>query len=147
MEIKASIEDLMQVKKMQVDAIKAIGFRGAGPQDEEKLFANLRYRKNEISHRINDYEYLIISPHGLYVAAAVSEQGNIPAGMEQITIPADTYQVFRFDEKYIGDFWDFFCNPSAQVKYNLNVDKIRFEIFKEDLQPQGVTEIYFPTNG
>ncbi|MBP1994875.1 effector binding domain-containing protein [Paenibacillus eucommiae] len=147
MDSKTNIETLMQVKQFQMNAIQTIGFRGDGPQDEQKLFAALKARKVEIPHRINEHEYLIISPDGLYAAAAVSTIGIVPEGMVQITIPADGYQVFRFEEKYIGDFWDFFCNKPAQDKYNLNVDKIRFEIFKEDLQPQGVTEIYFPING
>ena len=49
MNIKASIEDMMQVKKIQVNAIQAIGFRGDGPQDEQKLFSNLKERKRYLS--------------------------------------------------------------------------------------------------
>ncbi|QYR24378.1 GyrI-like domain-containing protein [Paenibacillus sp. sptzw28] len=62
------------------------------------------------------------------------------------TIQADEYAVFRFEEKHIADFWDYFCSIDNQALYNLNIEKPRFEIFNKELQPKGVTEIYFPTH-
>ncbi|MDF2651149.1 MAG: hypothetical protein K0Q73_6954 [Paenibacillus sp.] len=146
MGVQVKMEELMQVRIVSIEAIEAIGFRGRGPEDEKKLFADLRSRMTEIQNRKDDHEYLIIGPEGLFAAAAVTNTEFIPEGMVLITIPADEYNVFRFEEKYIGDFWNYFSNPDAQAEYILDCDKIRFEIFKEELQPKGVTEIYFPVN-
>ncbi|MCC3372919.1 GyrI-like domain-containing protein [Cohnella sp. REN36] len=84
----------MQVKQIQLAAIQTIGFRGEGIQDEHKLFRQLKSRKNEIEHRIDEHAYLVISPDGLYVAAAVARFGAIPEGMESVTIPAGRIKCF-----------------------------------------------------
>lgn len=146
MSVQVDMDEVLQVRELQLEAIELIGFKGKGPEDEQKLFANLKSRKNEIANRLDENEYLVITPTGLIVASAVSNVADVPEGMIHSTIPADKYVVFRFEEKFIGDFWRHFSNPHSQASYNLNCDKIRFEIFKEELQPEGITEIYFPTN-
>lgn len=147
MSVQVNMDEVLQVKNIQLLAIEVIGFIGNGPEDEIELFAEMKLRKDEIENRIDENEYLVITPDGLIVASAVPNVDIIPVGMVHVTIPADEYVVFRFEEKFIGDFWDHFSSPQSQAKYNLNCDKIRFEIFKEELQPKGITEIYFPTNG
>jgi predicted transcriptional regulator YdeE len=145
--VQTGMEQAMQVRTIVTEPVKLVGFMSAnGPQDERMLFERLQARKSEIAGRTGEEEYLVIVPGGLIVAAPVSDITDVPEGMIGYTIEADEYVVFRFEEKFIGDFWDYFCNPANQNKYNLNIDKPRFEIFRSDLQPQGVTEIYFPTN-
>lgn len=144
MTIQARIEDAFQVKRVRLDSAEIVGFKGMGLQDEHLLFEQLQARKHEIAHQISDEEYLVISPKGLVVGVRVSQVVELPEKMVHITIPADDYMIFRFEEKMIGDFWEYFSKTNNRAKYKLDCDKMRFEIFKEELQPKGMTEIYVP---
>jgi len=144
--VNENIEEFMQVRYEKREAVLVVGVKGDGPQDENRLFAELESGKNEIVNKKNENQYLVIIPNGLIVGHAVTELGSIPEGMISFVIPADEYAVCRFEEKYIGSFWGQICKVPIQTKYNLNFIKPRFEIFVEHLQPQGMTEIYIPTS-
>jgi predicted transcriptional regulator YdeE len=115
-------------------------------KDERVLLAQLRARRAEIVNLQSEDEYLVIVPGGLLVAAPVTAIADVPEGMVGYIIQADEYVVFRFEEKHIRDFWSYFSSIDNQSLYNLNIEKPRFEIFNKELQPAGMTEIYFPTH-
>ncbi|WP_158302066.1 effector binding domain-containing protein [Paenibacillus mesophilus] len=146
--VKVNIDEFMQVRFERREAVSVVGVKGGGPDDENRLFDEIKARGDEIAHKKNLNHYLVIIPNGLIIAHEVTESdGPIPEGMVGFTIPADEYAVCRFEERYIGSFWGHICKEPVKSKYNLNFTKPRFEIFAEHLQPQGVTEIYIPTNG
>lgn len=146
--VQVNIDEFMQVRFERREALCVVGVKGGGPDDEKRLFEEIKARSGEIANKKNDDHVLVIIPNGLIIANEVMESdGPIPDGMVGFTIPADEYAVCRFEEKYIGSFWGKICKEPVKSKYNLNFTKPRFEIFTEHLQPRGVTEIYIPTNG
>ncbi|MCQ6562494.1 effector binding domain-containing protein [Paenibacillus mendelii] len=147
MTVKVNLEDLIEVRTAVTEHVHLVGLRGANDYEVEKrMFAELKERIDEIPNRVGSDEYLVIFCDGLLVAAQVTEFGDLPEGMAAYTLEPDEHVVFRFEEKHICEFWDYFCSEDNQAKYNLNIAKPRFEIFKESLQPAGMTEIYFPTH-
>ncbi|UVI30854.1 effector binding domain-containing protein [Paenibacillus spongiae] len=147
MTVQINLEELIQVRTAVTEKVHLVGLKGANDYEVEKrMFAELKARNDEIPNRIGADEYLVIFGDGLLVAAQVTEFGQLPEGMTAYTLEPDEHAVFRFEEKHICAFWEYFCSPDNQAKYNLNIDKPRFEIFKESLQPAGMTEIYFPTH-
>ncbi|PYI57123.1 GyrI-like domain-containing protein [Paenibacillus flagellatus] len=138
------IRDMMEVRRTKVGAIRCVGFQGSGPADEKRLFGELEARLHDISPRRSDNPHLIVIPNGLIVAVEVDEAGPVPEGAVAFTIPEDEYIVFRFEEKYIGDFWSSICSAENRRLYPFDLDRPRFEIFAPHLQPEGMTEWYFP---
>ncbi|GAA4838685.1 hypothetical protein GCM10023310_15590 [Paenibacillus vulneris] len=126
-----------------------VGVQNPLPQsyeDEKQLFARLDARKHEISGPLDENTYMLIHENGsrMTVGLRVDQPEEIPEGMVSLHLPDEEYAVFRFEEKYICSFWQFFCTPAHQKKYGLDIAKARFETFNETLQPRGITEIYFP---
>ena len=104
-----NIEDVWITRSERYGTRFIIGVQNQMPQsfeDEQRLFATLKDRTNEI--------------------------------------PEQEYEVFRFEEKHIGAFWQYLCSQENQEKYGLDIVKARYEIFNDALQPHGITEIYYP---
>ncbi len=137
----------MQVRTEKQKAVQLIGFQGYNLEDQHKLFEQMKQNFNAITTKKSENQYLVILP-GLFplVAVEVNETNDVPEGMTTYIIPEDEYVIFRFEEKYIGDFWSSICTEENQAKYNIDLSKPRYEIFTSSLQPTGVTEWYFPTN-
>lgn len=142
-EIKVRIESLPN--------LHFIGIRVSPPGQDvvaiKALWDELESKLPVIENRINIGVTYEISDDRFAVAVAVTDIGRVPDGLVAISIPAGDYAVFHFEEKYIGDFWSSFCpNPEIKAKYRLNYATPRFEVFNQELQPNGYTEVYIPTN-
>lgn len=141
-EIKVRIEKLPE--------LHFVGIRVAPPGHDvaaiKALWDQLESKLPDMDNRINEGVTYEISDDKFAVAVAVSDFGRIPEGLVAISVPAGDYAVFHFEETHIGDFWCSFCpNPEIKAKYRLNYAAPRFEVFKQDLQPNGYTEVYMPT--
>jgi predicted transcriptional regulator YdeE len=146
MQSNVIIHNVMQVRTSKLKAVELIGFQGNNLDDQHRLSVLLNQRVSEISSKVSDNKYLVILPGLLpLVAVEVNDTSAVPEGMVAFTIPEDEYVIFRFEEKYIGDFWSSICTEENQSKYNIDLSKPRYEIFTANLQPRGVTEWYFPT--
>lgn len=147
MKDNVTIQDVMQVRNAKrLEAINLIGFKGDDLDDQHRLFALMDEMVGEINTQKSDNQYLVILPGLLpFVGVEVNETSDVPDGMTTYSIPEDEYVIFRFEEKYIGDFWNSICTKENQTKYHIDLSKPRYEIFKLDLQPTGVTEWYIPT--
>jgi predicted transcriptional regulator YdeE len=144
------MEDLWSVRRERLGNRWLIGVQNQIPQsyeDEQRLFATLKARRDEIQHQTADPNtYMVIHDDGskMTVALMVSRIGDIPEGMVSLNLPEEEYEVFRFEEKHICSFWQYFCETDHRNKYGVNAAKARFETFNDTLQPNGVTEIYYP---
>lgn len=144
------MEQLWTIRSEQFKERFLIGLQNLLPQsyeDEQKLFAKLAARKNEIMEQTLDANtYMAIHDNGskMTVGLMVNELGEVPEGMVSLVIPDEEYIVFRFEVKHICSFWQFFCEEGNQKKYEVDVVKARYETFNDSLQPNGMTEIYFP---
>lgn len=147
MQGNVNIQNVMQVRIAKLEAIKLIGFQGDNLDDQHRLFSQMDEKLREITKMKSAYQYLVILP-GFFplVAVEVYETTDVPEGMTAYTIPEDEYVIFRFEEKYIGDFWNSICTEENQSKYNIDLSKPRYEVFTPSLQPTGITEWYIPTN-
>ncbi|WP_338554241.1 effector binding domain-containing protein [Paenibacillus sp. KS-LC4] len=146
MQENVNIQNVMQVRVAKLESVKLIGFQGEHLDDQHKLFAQMDARAKEISQKKNGNQYLVILP-GLIpiVAVEVNDTSDVLEGMTAYTIPEDEYVIFKFEEKYIGDFWSSICTEENQSKYNIDLSKPRYEVFTHSLQLAGVTEWYIPT--
>lgn len=126
------------------------GWRFLITEDYEDVWfdeATLKARREEIQDQAADHNtYMVIHDNGskMTVGLLVNRVGEVPEGMVSMTLPEEEYEVFRFEEKHICSFWQFFCEQDNQKKYGVDAAKARFEIFNDGLQPNGVTEICFP---
>lgn len=145
--INVNIEEMMKVRFEKRETVFVVGVKGAGPKDQKRLFEEMNTRGHEIVNKKSENIYIVTGLHGLIIAHEVSEFGTVPEGMVSFTIPADEYAICFFEEKYIGSFWSQLHKDPVKSKYNLSMEKPRYEILAEHLQPIGVTEIYVPTNG
>ncbi|MNZ60871.1 Bacterial transcription activator, effector binding domain [compost metagenome] len=145
MQGNVNIQNVMQVRIARLEAVKLIGFQGESLDDQHRLFTQMDERANAISQKKSENQYLVILP-GLIplVAVEVNETSDMLEGMTAYTIPEDEYVIFKFEEKYIGDFWSSICTEENQAKYNIDLSKPRYEVFTPSLQPTGVTEWYIP---
>lgn len=142
----ALLEEKMQIETVWFDRLDVVGYPGKGPGDEPRMFEHLAEGRDKIANRSDDNTYLVMNTGPLTAAVAVSEVGAIPEGFVHLTIGAGEYVRFRFEEQYVGRFWDFWCgNRSAQVKYNVDHGKQKFEIFNEELKKAGLVEYYVST--
>ncbi|WP_082053511.1 GyrI-like domain-containing protein [Gordoniibacillus kamchatkensis] len=145
-----NMETLWTIRTEQFKERSFIGLQNPLPQsyeDEQRLFATLAARRNEImGQTLDGNTYMVIHDNGskMTVGLMVTQLGEIPDGMVSLNLPDEEYVVFRFEEKHICSFWQFFCDRENQKKYELDVVKARFETFNDSLQPNGITEIYFP---
>lgn len=145
-----NMEELWIVRRERFGKRILIGVQNLLPQsyeDEKHLFATLDDRKDEIQDQIMDNNtYMVIHDHGtkMTVGVFVSHIQEVPEGMVSLTLPEEEYEVFRFEEKHICSFWQFFCDQDHQKKYGLDAVKARYETFNDTLQPNGMTEIYYP---
>jgi predicted transcriptional regulator YdeE len=150
MTTQLNMEEVWTTRSEKLGNRMFVGVQNQLPQtyeDEIRLFELIDLRKEEIKDHIHDENtYMIIHEEGskMTVAVRVNECKDIPDGMVLLSLPEESYQVFRFEEKYICDFWKYFCELENQNKYNLSTVKARFETFNSSLQPNGITEIYFP---
>ena len=139
------MQNVLQVSNVKLDEVKLIGFMGDNLDDQHRLFVLMDERIEQINSRKSDNHFFVILPGLLpLVAVEVKEAINVPNGMTAFHIPEDEYVIFRFEEKYIGDFWDSICSIENQTKYNIDLSKPRYEMFKPDLQSTGFTEWYIP---
>lgn len=140
------MQDEMQIRTAKLEAVKLIGFKGVSLDDQHRLFTLMEEMMGQIIARKSDNQYLVILPGLLpLVAVEVNEINHVPDGMTAFLIPEDEYVIFRFEEKYIGDFWDSICTIDNQTRYNIDLSKPRYEIFTSNLQSSGFTEWYIPT--
>jgi predicted transcriptional regulator YdeE len=145
-----NIEELWTTRTEEYGRRQFVGVRNRLPQsyeDEQRLFATLQIRKEEIADRSTDGNmYMIIHDNGsnMTVAFRVDRIADLPQDMVSLELPEEEYVVFRFEEKHICSFWEYFCDVNHQQKYGVDVVKARYETFNEVLQPNGMTEIYFP---
>jgi predicted transcriptional regulator YdeE len=145
-----NMEELWTTRSEQYGMRLIIGVQNQLPQsyeDEQHLFATLKARKNEIRDQTMDGNtYMVIHDNGskMTVGLMVNFIREVPEGMVSLTLPEEEYEIFRFDEKHICSFWQYFCVQDNQKKYELDVVKARYETFNDSLQPHGITEIYFP---
>jgi predicted transcriptional regulator YdeE len=127
-----------------------VGLQNQLPQsyeDEQQLFTTLEARKNEIMGQTMDGNtYMVIHDNGskMTVGLSVNQLGEVPDDMVSLILPDEEYVVFRFEENHICSFWQYFCDQNNQKKYQLDTVKARFETFNDSLQPNGITEIYYP---
>ena len=139
------MQDILQVRNVKLDEVKLIGFMGDNLDDQHRLFVLMDEKIEQINSRNSDNQFLVILPGLLpLVAVEVKETINVPDGMTEFNIPEDDYVIFRFEEKYISDFWESICTIENQTKYNIDFSKPRYEIFTQDLQSTGFTEWYIP---
>jgi predicted transcriptional regulator YdeE len=145
--------DMEQLWTIRTERFKKryfIGLQNQLPQsyeDEQRLFATLEDRRNEIMGQTMDGNtYMVIHDNGskMTIGLMVNQPGEVPEGMVSLVLPDEEYVVFRFEEKHICSFWQYFCDQDNQKKYELDVVKARFETFNDSLQPNGITEIYYP---
>lgn len=147
---QTDIEVQWTIRTAQIPKMLLIGVQNSLPQsyeDEQKMFASIDSRKEEIKGRVQDlHTYMVIHDHGskMTVGLRVDQPDEIPGEMVSLVVPEEEYVIFRFEEKHICLFWEFFCDPENQQKYGVDVGKARFETFNDSLQPNGITEIYFP---
>lgn len=145
-----NMEELWTIRRGKEGKRLFVGVQNQLPQsheDEQRLFATLEARKEEIKNQVMDGNtYMIIHDNGtrMTVAYKINCLDLIPEGMVSLMLPEEEYEVFRFEEKHICSFWQYFCDPHHQQKYGVDVVKARFETFNDMLQPHGITEIYFP---
>jgi Bacterial transcription activator, effector binding domain. len=139
------MQDVLQVRTVKLDEVKLIGFTGDNLDDQHRLFVLMDEKIEQINTRISDNHFLVILPELItLVAVEVKETINVPNGMTAFLIPEDDYVIFKFEEKYVSDFWESICTIENQTKYNIDLSKPRYEIFKPDLQSNGFTEWYIP---
>ncbi|MFD0712980.1 hypothetical protein [Paenibacillus sp. GCM10027626] len=138
-----SLDHFLQVRSAKLSSFQLIGFQGEKLEDERKVFDQLKQSINEIA-TMN--QYLVILP-GIKPLAAVEviETDDVPQGMMSYTIPEDEYVIFRFEKKFIGEFWINICTRENQAKYQIDLSKPRYEIFTPVLQSTGMVEWYIPT--
>ncbi|WP_159880983.1 GyrI-like domain-containing protein [Paenibacillus puerhi] len=141
-----TIQDFIEARIEKRKSIPLIGLRGSSPEEDNKLFRELSARKNEIQARKNGHEYLVVGCDRIVVGVEVTEDSFIPEGMVSFIIPADDYVVLRFEERYIGEFWNAICKEENLIAYGIDLGKPRYEIFTDLLQPRGITEWYFSHN-
>ncbi|XEC97743.1 effector binding domain-containing protein [Paenibacillus tarimensis] len=137
------MDNFVQTRVAKLRSVELVGFQGENLEDEHKLFDQL---KQSISDIKTKNQFLVILP-GIrpLVAVEASEQGHVPEGMTSYTIPEDEYVIFRFEKKYVVEFWSKICTEENQAKYNIDLSKPRYEIFTPDLLPTGELEWYIPT--
>jgi len=137
------LDDILQVRSGKRGSLQLIGFQGESLEDERKVFDQLKQSINEIAARI---QYLVILP-GIKPLTAVEriETDDVQEGMTSFTIPEDDYVIFRFEEKFIGAFWNNICTRENQAKYRIDLSKPRYEIFTPELHSSGMVEWYIPT--
>jgi hypothetical protein len=141
------MQDLLQVRNVKLDEVKLVGIMGDNLDDQHRLFVLIDEKIGQINSRKSDNLFLVILPGLLpLVAVEVDETNSIPDGMTAFLVPEDDYVIFRFEEKYISDFWESICTIENQRKYNIDLSKPRYEIFKPELQSIGFTEWYIPIN-
>ncbi|MFD0713373.1 GyrI-like domain-containing protein [Paenibacillus sp. GCM10027626] len=144
------MEELWTIRTERFRERFLIGLQNQLPQsyeDEQQLFAMLEARKGEIKGQILDGNtYMVIHDNGskMTVGLMVNQLEEVPEGMVSLIVPDEEYVVFSFEEKYICSFWQFFCERHNRAKYELDAVKARFETFNDSLQPNGITEIYYP---
>lgn len=145
-----NMEELWTTRRERYGTRLIIGVQNQLPQsyeDEQHLFATLKARKNEILDQTMDGNtFMVIHDNGtkMTVGLMVNHIREVPEGMVTLILPEEEYEVFRFEEKYICSFWQYFCDQDNQKKYKLDVAKARYETFNDSLQPHGITEIYYP---
>lgn len=145
-----NMENLWTTRTERLGNRLLIGLQNQLPQsyeEEQQLFATLEARRSEIQNLTKDHNtYMVIHDDGsrMTVARMVSRVSDVPAGMVSLALPEEEYEVFRFEEKYICTFWQYFCDHEHQKNYGINTVKARFETFNDTLQPNGITEIYYP---
>lgn len=144
------LQNEIKVRMEHVPDLHFVGIRVSPPGPNvaaiKSLWDQLESKLPDIDNRINEGVTYEISDDMFAVAVAVSGLGRIPEGLVAISVPAGDYAVFHFEEKYIGDFWNSTCsNPEIKAKYRLNYATPRYEVFNQDLQPNGYTEVYIPT--
>lgn len=112
----ANMEDLWSVRRERLGNRWLIGVQNQLPQsyeDEQHLFATLKARREGIQHQTADPNtYMVIHDNGskMTVGLLVNRVGEVPEGMVSLTLPEEEYEVFRFEEKHICSFWQFFAN-------------------------------------
>ncbi|MDF2653310.1 MAG: AraC family transcriptional regulator [Paenibacillus sp.] len=144
------LQNEIKVRMENLSELHFVGIRVSPPGHDvaaiKALWDQLESKLPDIENRINEGVTYEISDDKFAVAVAVSGFGRIPEELVAISVPAGDYAVFHFEEKYIGDFWSSFCpNPQIKAKYRLNYVTPRFEVFNQELQPNGYTEVYIPT--
>jgi predicted transcriptional regulator YdeE len=141
------LNDFARVRTCKLEAITLVGFKGGSLDDEDALFDLLNARVGEISDKKHEHQYMVVEGNkpAPVVAVEVTEIELVPEGMISYTIPKGEYVVFSFEAKFIGDFWEQVCSQENQDKYNINLSKPRFEIFKAELQDNKKIEWYIPT--
>ncbi len=144
----AILNDFVQTRICELEAVTLVGFKGESLDEENVLFDQLNARSNEISNKKNEHQYMVVSgstPTPV-IAVEVKEIDSVPEGMISFTIPKGKYVAFSFESRFIGDFWGNVCSLENQEKYNIDLSKPRFEIFSSELQDKNRIEWYFPTN-
>ncbi|TMV52227.1 GyrI-like domain-containing protein [Paenibacillus mesophilus] len=140
------IAELMQVRKVKIEAVSLVGLQGRDLDDQKRLFGELAGRMEEIGTRTSDSPYLVIpGDFRPIVAVEVSAPGEVPEGMIAFKIPEGDYVAFRFEKKHVGDFWSNICTSENQMRYNIDLSKPRFETFSHELQSAGALEWYIPS--
>lgn len=145
-----NMEEHWAIRTQQFRKRFIVGIQNQLPQsyeDEQIQFATLEAKTKEIKEQNFDGNtYMVIHDNGtkMTVGLMVTQVVEIPEGMVSLVLPEEDYVIFRFEEKHICSFWEYFCNQENQRKYGLDVIKARFETFNDSLQPLGFTEIYFP---
>ncbi|UVI33189.1 GyrI-like domain-containing protein [Paenibacillus spongiae] len=140
-----SIEQFTQVRSEKLESVPLMGFLGEILADERQLFDRLKQSIDMLFSNRSVDQYLVILP-GLRPLAAIEavDSQTVPEGMTLFTIPEDNYVIFRFEEKFVGDFWNTVCTSENQAKYRIDLSKPRFERFTAMLQSIGITEWYIP---
>jgi len=109
-----NMEDLWTTRTERFGTRQIIGVQNQLPQsyeDEQDLFAMLKARKNEILDQTMDGNtYMVIHDNGskMTVGIMVNYIREVPEGMVSLTLPEEKYEVFRFEEKHICSFWQYF---------------------------------------
>ncbi|WHX50951.1 GyrI-like domain-containing protein [Paenibacillus woosongensis] len=143
-----NLNEIVETYNCKRKAFILIGFSGQSMEEEKHLFRKLNERMNEITNSTNKLQYLVVS--GKYptpfVGAEVTDSQNVPEGMNALTIPAEEYVAFKFKKEHVGDFWENVCTIDNQERYQIDLSKPRFEIFKPDQQNTELLEWFIPTN-
>lgn len=136
------MDSYVQTRIVKLQSLQLVGFQGEDLEEESKLFDKLE----QFIHSRKLDQYLVILP-GIKPLAAVKfgDLGDIAVGMTTYALPTDEYVMFQFNNQYVGKFWGDVCTDENQIKYNIDLSKPRFEVFRSDLQNKGTVEWYIPT--